>query len=63
MIINVINTYLFWHQNICCENSQGDGYIFKGGNSIKTSLLPSENGSTPKGKNLLPLGANSFLLE
>ena len=25
--------------------------------------LPSEKGSTPKGKNLLPMGANSFLLE
>ena len=25
--------------------------------------IPSEKGSTLKGKNLLPMGANSFLLE
>ena len=29
----------------------------------KIVFLPSEKGSTLKGKNLLPLGANSFLLE
>ena len=29
----------------------------------KQFYLPSEKGSTLKGKNLLPLGANSFLLE
>ena len=38
------------------------GYIFKGGNSVITILLPSEKESTLKGKNLLPRGANSFLL-
>ena len=27
------------------------------------TLSPSEKGSTLKGKNLLPVGANSFLLE
>ena len=36
---------------------------FKGDNSIKIVLLPSIKGSTLKGKNLLPRGANSFLLE
>ena len=30
---------------------------------IKIVLLPSEKGSTLKGKNLLPVGANSFLLD
>ena len=34
--------------------------IFKG---YSIHFLPSENGSTLKGKNLLPLGANSFLLD
>ena len=29
----------------------------------KVFCLPSEKGSTLKGKNLLPVGANSFLLE
>ena len=29
----------------------------------KLFSLPSEKASTQKGKNLLPLGANSFLLE
>ena len=35
-----------------------------GGNSISLFcfFIPSEKGSTLKGKNLLPLGANSFLL-
>ena len=40
-----------------------NGYTYTGGNSVKTFCLPSEKGSTQKGKNLLPLGANSFLLE
>ena len=31
--------------------------------SCTTSLVPSENESTLKEKNLLPMGANSFLLE
>ena len=29
----------------------------------KSFCLPSEKGSTLKGKNLLPMGVNSFLLE
>ena len=37
-------------------------YTFKKDNSVKIVLLPSEKRSTLKGKNLLPLGANSFLL-
>ena len=36
---------------------------FRGGNSVKMVLPPSEKGSILKGKNLLPEGANSFLLE
>ena len=32
-------------------------------NSVRIVFVPSANGSTLKGKNLLPLGANSFLLE
>ena len=36
---------------------------FRGGYSIKTICLSSEKGSTQKGKNLLPLGANFFLFE
>ena len=31
--------------------------------TVKLFCFPSEKGSTLKGKNLLPLGANSFLLE
>ena len=31
--------------------------------SFPAHLVPSEKGSTLKGKNLLPRGANSFLLE
>ena len=46
---------------------KGNEYNFKGGDSVET-VLPSlllllGNGSTLKGKNLLTLGANSFLLE
>ena len=42
---------------------KGNGYTFKGGNSNKIILLPSEKLSTLIEKNLLPGGANSFLLE
>ena len=31
--------------------------------SVKFILSPSEEGSTQRGKNFLPVGANSFLLE
>ena len=31
--------------------------------TLSSDFSPTENGSTLKGKNLLPLGANSFLLE
>ena len=57
----------------------GNQYIFKGGNSTPCTAmcpckhsrwlfqncfwLPSEKGSTLKGNNLLPVGANCFLLE
>ena len=40
-----------------------NGYTFKGDNSVKMGCLLSEKSSSLKGKNLLPLGANSFLLE
>ena len=46
-----------------CFEVMRNWYIFKGDNSLKFVLLPSEKGSTLKGKNLLPRGANSFLLE
>ena len=39
----------------------GNGYTFKGGNCFG-NVLASEKRSTLKGKNLLPRGANSFLL-
>ena len=38
-------------------------YTFRGGNTIVITLPPFEEGSTLKGKILLPMGANSFLLE
>ena len=41
---------------------KGTGYTFRGGNPVKLFCLPSEKGPSLKGKNLLPLGANSFLL-
>ena len=37
--------------------------MVRGGNSVKVFCISSEKGSTLKGKNLLPLGANSSLLE
>ena len=36
---------------------------FKGHNSVRYFVPSSGKGSAPEGKNLLPLGANSFLLE
>ena len=41
---------------------KGIGYTFKGGNSVKIVffLLCSQNGSTLKGKNLLPTGSKFF---
>ena len=37
--------------------------ILSGEVTVKTDMSRSEKGSTLEGKNLLPLGANSFLLE
>ena len=37
--------------------------ILSGKVTVKIDMSPSENGSTLEGKDLLPLGANSFLLE
>ena len=34
-----------------------------GETTIRIDFSPTEKGSTLKGKNLLPVGANSFLLE
>ena len=42
---------------------KGNGYTFRDGNSVKILSPVSEKGSALKGKNLLPLGANSFLLD
>ena len=51
-----------WHLNLfSITRVKGDGYNFSEGNSVKSVLLSSEKGSTLKGKNLLQLGANSFL--
>ena len=56
------NSSLKYNYRICLKLN---GYTFKGGGAIfvKSFCLPSEKGSTLKGKNLLPLGAGSFLLE
>ena len=37
--------------------------LLKGDKSVKIDLHSFEKGSTLKGKNFLPMGANSFLLE
>ena len=42
------------------ESFKGNGYIFMGGNSVKTNGVPSEMGSALKGKNLLPIGSKFF---
>ena len=42
---------------------KGFGYTSKGDNSLEIVLFPSGKGPTLNGKNLLPVGANSFLLE
>ena len=34
-----------------------------GGNSVINGVFQSKKGSTLKAKNLLPMGANSFLLD
>ena len=41
----------------------GYQYIISGEITVKMFCFPSEKGSTLKGKNLLPRGANSFLSE
>ena len=54
---------LFSHiSTISTTGIKETGYTFGGGNLSKKNLPPSEKGSTLKGKNLLPTGANSFLL-
>ena len=45
------------------ETVMGSWNTFWGGNSGKIVLSSTKKGSTLKGKNLLPMGANSFLLE
>ena len=44
-------------------NLKGNGYSFRDGNSEHSFAPPSEKGCTVKGKNLLPMGANTFLLQ
>ena len=46
---------------ILLRGGLGAVYCFMGGNSVKMYLPPSEKKFTLKGKNLLPLGAKSFL--
>ena len=45
-----------------CFEFKGMG-VLSSGYSVKMTLFLFEKGSTLKGKNLLPGGANSFLLE
>ena len=40
---------------------KGNGFTSEGSNSAKIVLPSFLKGSIPTGKNLLPLGANSFL--
>ena len=47
---------------ISTNTMKGSEYTYNRGNYVKIIWLPSEKGSTLKGKNLLPVGANSFLL-
>ena len=47
----------------CKDCVKGKSMHFQGRQLLKLLLLPSERESTLKEKNLLPLGANSFLLE
>ena len=42
---------------------KGNRYTLKRDNSIKFAFVPSEKGSTLRGKKLLPVGANSVLFE
>ena len=55
---------------MCLRNGcsfRGDNYVikkfFSGEATLSIYGTPSEKESTLKGKNLLPMGANSFLLE
>ena len=43
-------------------NLKDNRHTIEGDNSVKIVFLPFKKRSTLKGKNLLPLGANSFLL-
>ena len=54
---------LCWKGCIWYINLKGSSYTFKGDNSIKTLLPQYWKGSSLKGNNLLPLGANHFLLK
>ena len=46
-----------------CLSFQNGSKIIISFNSVKTDYRPSEKGSTLKGKNLLPFGANSIHLD
>ena len=54
--------YYFLYSMLYLIIFKGNGYTLKGDNSV-IDFACFEKGSTLKGKNLLPVGANSFLLE
>ena len=58
---------LFKHNfGTCCNNSihlRGIDGLYRVINPSKLFLSPYEKGSTLKGKNLLPVGENSFFFE
>ena len=60
---NILLTFLFHRQIKSYISLRGMDTLSGVATLSKLFCLPSEKGSTLKGKNLLPLGANSFLLE
>ena len=60
-ICNVMILTILCIQSYQCHKM--NGHTIKVDNSCEIIFLPPENEFTLKGKNLLPLGANSFLLE
>ena len=53
----------YQHTLLCGQNIRGIYTLSREATLLKLFCLPSEKRSILKGKNLLPLGANSFLLE
>ena len=68
-IFSDVEVHIFTEQfDSCFSWIKANRYTVKGGNSVKIGLVPFWKGVCSKrkefqGKNLLPLGANSFLLE